>query len=226
MASRQRSRSPNPKDRVTLALLGAMVLVVVASALTIWKLSTLNNTPTWWTQLDNNPNNTEQSGIELENRITTALTRMRPQGQEDWAAAINQDQLNSWLTHRLRDTVHSFSADESAHNTIDQLSDIRIKINTTGITIGARINHANGSTLVWAIINLNTDPQGRFAIEAQRIYIGSTRVPTALASKYLSSDNLGNASVDLGDGRLVRIKAIRPGNQRLEFALRTETKED
>jgi hypothetical protein len=210
-----------PEDRVMLSLIGAMVLVVLACILTLWKLSALNNTPSWWSKLENNPRITQQSGIELENQITTALTRLRPVGEEDWAAAINQDQLNSWLAHRLRDTIRTMTSD----TTIDQFGDIRITINHDELIAGAQFIHAHGSTIVWAVIDLGTDDQGRFIINTRRAYVGSTRVPTAYARKYLTSDNLGKASVDLGDGREVRIRGIRAGDQRLEFALRTQLRD-
>lgn len=199
-----------------------MAVVVLVCTVSLWKLAGINNTPDWWQPLDSNPQITEQSGIELENRITTALTRLRQPGEESWAAAINQDQLNSWLTHRLRETVRSFSANESTGQSINQLGDIQIKILPTGITIGARIIHAHGSTIVWAIIDLGTDTRGRFTINTQRAYIGNARIPAGLVSKYLTSEKLGNASIDLGDGRVVRILGIRAGDQRLELALRTE----
>lgn len=219
--ARKKRHSDAPKDRVLIGLLSAMVLVVLACILTLWKLSTLNNTPSWWSKLENNPHITERSGIELENQITTAMTRLRPVGEEDWAAAINQDQLNSWLAHRLRDTVRTMTN----NTTIDQFGDIRVTINQNGLIAGAQFIHAHGSTIVWAVIDLGTDDQGRFTINTRRAYVGSTRVPAGYARKYLTSDNLGKASVDLGDGRVVRIRGIRAGDQRLEFALRTQLSE-
>lgn len=198
-----------------------MAVAAIAPVFIIWQLSGLDNTPGWWKALDNNPLNTEQSGIELENRITTALTRVRLPEDSDWNAAINQDQLNSWLTHRFRETVHSFTDD----TWIDEIGEVRIAISETGITIGAQLTHAHGSTIIWAIIQLGTDDQNRFTITADRVCIGSARVPKTFASDYLTRDNLGDAKVDLGDGRVVLIRALRTGDQRLEFALRTEASE-
>ena len=227
MPTARKSKSSKPRDRVTLAYLGAMALVVILCILTIWKLNALNNTPTWWTQLDNNPNITNQHGIELENRITTALTRLRAPDKSNWTAAINQDQLNSWLTHRLKDSITSFSKPSTSSNpSLSQLDQVRIAINPKGLTVGTRITHAQGSTILWAIITPGTNDQGHFTIDIHKLVAGTTRIPTRLASTYLNPDQLGSASIDLGDGRIVRIKAIRPGNQRLEFALQTKLKDN
>jgi len=218
MSLRSNRHPDQPRDRVVLGLLITIAVVAIAPILIIWQLSGLDNTPVWWKELDNNALNTQQSGIELENRITTALTRVRSPEDSDWNAAINQDQLNSWLTHRLKDTVHSFTDD----TWIDEIGEIRITLGDTGMTIGAKLNHAHGSTIIWAIIQLGTDDQNRFTITADRVYIGSARVPKTFASKYLTRDNLGDAKVDLGDGRVVLIRALRSGDHRLEFALRTQ----
>ncbi|MBL4808751.1 MAG: hypothetical protein JKY43_01670 [Phycisphaerales bacterium] len=210
--------SDQPRDCVVIGLVVAIITVAIVPLFIIWQLGRLNNTPDWWAALDNNPVNTEQSGIELENRITTALTRVRLSEDADWNAAINQDQLNSWLTHRLKGTIHSFTGD----TWIDELGEIRIALSQAGMTIGAQLRHAHGLTIVWAIIQLGTNDQGRFVVTTDRVYIGSMRVPKALASKYISNENLGDAQVDLGDGRVVFIRALRTGDRRLEFALRTE----
>lgn len=194
-----------------------MIAVVLLCVLTLIQLSKLNNIPDWWSQLDSNPNITEQTGIELENRITSALTRVRPVGEEDWTAAIDQDQLNAWLAHRLRDTLESFQNDAA-----DSIGAVRIDIDQAGLTIGTQLTHSRGSTIVWAVIEPGTDDQDRFTIRTKRAYAGTARIPSSLASRYLTSDRLGKARVDLGDGRVVNIRAIRTGDHRLELALSTQ----
>lgn len=212
------------RDKVVISYIAAMLAVIVLCTLTLFKLSTLNNTPSWWNDIQADTTLSEQSGIELENRITSALTRLRPQGEEDWAAAIDQDQLNSWLKYRLRDTLESFNSDSA--DDLDSIDDIRIQITHDGMTIGTKLTHSRGSTIVWALIEPGTDDQGRFAINTKRAYIGTSRIPTVFANNYLNSDRLGKASVDLGDGRTVHIRGIRTGDRRLEFALRTESTPD
>ena len=221
MKKHPKSTLSKPRDPVVIAIFASMVLVVLLTIFTIIKLNGLNNTPSWWAALDNDPDITEQTGIELENRITSALTRLRPEDNSDWNAAIDQDQLNSWLTHRLADTVRSFS-DE---NWIEEIDTIRTTIDTNTLIVGVRIMHAHGSTTIWATIHLSTNDQGAFDLRTKKLYIGSTRVPARLAKRYINEGNLGKARVDLGDGREVRIRAIRTGDERLEFALRTQPKE-
>ncbi|MBO6512356.1 MAG: hypothetical protein JJ974_00135 [Phycisphaerales bacterium] len=220
MASHRRSSKPR-RDPFVLGIIGAMIGSVVLCLVMLWQIGKLDHRPQWWSVLENNPGHTEQVGIELENRITSALTRVRSDEERDWVAAIDQDQLNSWLTHRLRETISSFDQDAE----VDRLGDIRVKLDPSGITAGAQIRHTHGSTIVWSIFDIGTDTQGRFVIRTRAVYVGGTRVPSRLAARYLTSERLGRASVDLGDGRRVRIRAIRPGEHRLELALRTELAE-
>lgn len=207
-----------PRDPVVVWIIGAMVGSVIVCVVMLWQIGKLGHHPQWWSVLENDPGNTEQVGIELENRITSALTRVRLEGEEDWTAAIDQDQLNSWLAHRLRETITSFDQDAE----VDQLGEIRVKLDPNGITAGAQLRHSHGSTIVWSVFDIATNDEGRFEIRTRRVYVGSARVPAGLAAGYLTSEKLGSASVDLGDGRRVRIRAIRPGDHRLELALRTE----
>lgn len=220
MASPKRSRK-TPRDPVVVGLIGAMIGSVVVCSVTLWQIGKLNHRPRWWSVMDNDPSNTKQVGIELENRITTALTRVRSEGEEDWTAAIDQDQLNSWLAHRLRETISSFDQDAE----VDQLGEIRVRLDPSGITAGAQLRHSHGSTIVWSVFDVSANDAGRFEIRTRRVFVGSARVPAGLAAGYLTSEKLGSASVDLGDGRRVRIRAIRPGDHRLELALRTELSE-
>lgn len=220
MASPKRSRK-TPRDPIVMSIIGAMVASVVVCVVMLWQIGKLDHRPQWWSAMDDNPSNTEQVGIELENRITSALTRVRLEGEEDWTAAIDQDQLNSWLAHRLRETISSFDQDAE----VDQLGEIRVLLDPSGITAGAQLRHAHGSTIVWSVFDVSANDEGRFEIRTRRVFVGGARVPAGLAAGYLASERLGNASVDLGDGRRVRIRAIRPGEHRLELALRTELAE-
>ncbi|MFK7758394.1 MAG: hypothetical protein AB8C13_00430 [Phycisphaerales bacterium] len=219
MSTRSKSRRPASRsDRVTIAFIGAIIAIILLTIVLIWKLSTLNNTPSWWSQSESNTRITEQAGIELENRITSALTRLRPTDQQSWSAAIDQDQLNSWLTHRFEDTVRSFTDDDW----INQINDIRVNITPRGLTIGARFTHTHGSSILWAIVEPDIDTNNNLIIRPRKLYLGTTRIPTTIVSNHLRSNTLGNAKVDLGDGRSVHIQGIRPGEHRLEFALRTQ----
>lgn len=220
MASHRKSKRA-PHDPVVVGIIGAMMGSVVVCSVMLWQIGKLDHRPQWWSVMDNDPSKTEQVGIELENRITTALTRVRSEGEEDWTAAIDQDQLNSWLAHRLRETISSFDQDAE----VDQLGEIRVRLDPNGITAGAQLRHSHGSTIVWSVFDVSANDEGRFEIRTRRVFVGSARVPAGLAAGYLTSEKLGSASVDLGDGRRVRIRAIRPGDHRLELALRTELAE-
>jgi len=154
---------------------------------------------------------------ELENRITRALTRVRG-GEEDWHAAISSENLNAWLVHRLEESVRAHLGDEAWR---DEVGVVRARIEGDALTIGARLEHEHGASIVWARLALGVDERGRFVVEPRRAYIGTTRVPVSFAASRLAPESLGAARLDLGDGREVVIRAIRVGGGRLEFAMRT-----
>ena len=139
-----------------------MVLVVVLCVVSVVQVGRFDSVPRWWSAFDQSKIS-EQAGIELENRITSALTRVRIDGEEDWVAAIDQDQLNSWLAYRLRDTIESF-VDQDAAQTIGE---IRVVLAPTGMTIGTKLDHARGSSIVWAVIEPGTNSDGRFSVPYQ-----------------------------------------------------------
>ncbi len=217
--NRSKSMTPaKPTDRVTVVLLGAMGAALIACVVLIWTISKLDNTPAWWKALDQTQTS-EQAAIELENKITSALTRLRLPEDSNWSVAINQSQLNAWLTHRLKDTLDTFNHTDS----IDQLGDVRMMLSPQGMTIGAQLLHQQGSSIVWVLADLHIDDQNKFAVHIKKARIGTTPIPAKWVSQYITNNQLGNAAINLGDGREVQIKALRTANQRLELALKTQT---
>lgn len=194
------------------------VLVFVLTLVAALQSRGLHASPRWWREAGVEARGREGAGVELENRITRALTRVRAGDGSDWQAAIAGENLNAWLVHRLEESVRAHLGDEAWR---DEVGVVRARIEGDALTIGARLEHEHGASIVWARLALGVDERGRFVVEPRRAYIGTTRVPVSFAASRLAPENLGAARLDLGDGREVVIRAIRVGGGRLEFAMRT-----
>ena len=204
-------------DRFTIVCLCAIALVCVSTIVVLFKLSGLRRAPSWWTDAVIVHVDASESAIKLENRVTSALTRVRE--EPDWNVAIEQENLNAWLAHRLEPTIRTHFGDEAWDGS---LREVRIRLRDDEITCGARIPDRHGSSVVWVRMALLIDKDQRFVARPVEAAIGRTRIPVSWVEGYLGEENLGEARLDLGDGREVLIRAIRARDGRLEFALRTQ----
>jgi len=203
---------------VVLACVGASALVLVVTLAAALQARGLHGTPRWWRDAGIEAQGRDDAGIELENRISRALTRVRAPGDAEWHAAIAGENLNAWLVHRLEGAVRAHLGDDAWR---DEIRVVRAQIDDGALTIGARLAHEHGASIVWARLELGVDEQGRFVVEPRRAYIGTTRVPVSWTASRLAPENLGTARIDLGDGREVVIRGVRISGGRLEFAMRT-----
>lgn len=194
-----------------------MGLVCVATIVVLVGLWGLRRAPSWWEGAMAAQIDAPQDAIALENRMTSALTRVR--AEPDWNVAIGQENLNAWLAHRLESTIQTHLGDDSWDGS---LREVRVRLRDDEITCGARVPHDHGSSVVWVRMELDIDDEGRFVARPVEAAVGRTRIPLAWVEGYLGEENLGEARLDLGDGREVLIRAIRAREKRLEFALRTQ----
>lgn len=194
-----------------------MGLVCVATIVVLVGLWGLERAPSWWESAQVIDPDAPSDAIALENRMTSALTRVRE--DPDWNVAIEQDNLNAWLAHRLESTIRTHLGDDAWDGS---LREVRVRLRDGEITCGARIPHDHGSSVVWVRMELLIDDEARFIARPVEAAVGRTRIPVSWVEGYLGKENLGEARVDLGDGREVLIRAIRARDDRLEFALRTQ----
>jgi len=88
--------APRPR-RITLLILGAALVALVASAIIGWRLAQLR--PAWWPP----PPDLEAAnrvGQQLENAVSATLTDQRPP-DDAWTLAITQEHANAWLAGRM-----------------------------------------------------------------------------------------------------------------------------
>ena len=207
------------RDPVVVACVGAMVLVLALTVFFVVQSSGLRGAPNWWVRAITTEVGSESQATALENRISSAITRVRPESDSEWTAAIEEADLNAWIVHRLRPTVETHLGEGAW---ADEVERVRVVIDSGAVVIGARLAHGHGASVVWARLRVGVTESGLFEADIERAYIGTTRVPVSWARGYLTPEKLGRARIDLGDGREVVIRAVRAGDHRLEFALRTQ----
>jgi hypothetical protein len=158
-------------------------------------------------------------GEAFEQALAAALTRVRPAGEE-WAIAIDPDDINAWLATRLAKWVeHDPALAGLASARSARVASVR------GALVLEDADRAPGG----AVLSLPVEPSlvdGRLRLDIGLARIGRLPVPgaaTALAA--LLRDGLdglaaGPAHIRLGDGRRVELRdiACEPGELRLLFA--------
>lgn len=204
-----------------------MSIVLVLGVSVIVMLAGLDNTPRWWSQLDTQRAD-DASVIEraerIENAITTQLTAVRDADDPRWNAKISDEQANAWVRVRLRDTIVTHMGSDAWDDRVEQML---MRFDDDGITIGARVRHSSGTSIVSAGVVLELDAQGELWAHVRSIRIGTTGIP-GWAVGILGGDelvlnriHLGPGALELGDGRTARLVAIRMRDQWVDIAVET-----
>lgn len=204
-----------------------MSVVFVLGVVVIVMLAGLDNTPRWWAQLDTQRAD-DASVIEraerVENAITTQLTAVRDPDDPRWNAKISDQQANAWVKVRLRETIVTHMGEDAWDDRVEQML---MRFDDDGITLGARVRHRSGTSIVSARVVLELDDQGELWADARSIRVGTTGIP-AWAVGILGGDamefnriHLGPGALELGDGRTARLVAIRVREQWVDVAVET-----
>ena len=195
-----------------------MLLVALLCVFVVVQLAGLNNTPEWW--VNETPDN--ESAVRLENAITTQLTAIRKPGEERWSVALSEDEINAWLSHRLRPTIETHRGDDAWP---DGLGALRVEINDDQLFVGAMIEHSAGRSFAWSDCALSIE-DGELFVRFSTPRVGTTRVPTRVLDRVLTNGTTTSlrASLDLEDGRTARILAVRVHGGRIELVIEIRQK--
>lgn len=212
------------------------VLIVLASVVIV-VVSRLDHTPSWWQQVDTKRADDRddpavvQRAETLENAITTQMTTVRLGDDSRWSVAMEIDDLNAWLGVRLQETIENDQdgADQGRHDRNgwpSWLDRVRVGVDGDRLLIGCRTRSDSGSVVVW----VKSSPEirdGDLWIMIDSLVIGESRVPVGLSAWITGAKlnargyRIGSATINLGDGREVKILAIRVHGGRLELMLET-----
>ena len=204
-----------------------MVLVLTIGIALIAMLSGLDNVPSWWREHDSMRIDDAEvitRAERIENAITTQLTAVRSGDDPRWNTKISDAQANAWIGVRLRDTIETHMG-ASAWD--DRVEKMLMRFDEDAITIGARIRHSAGTSIVSARVILELDEEGVLWADTRSIRVGTTPIPS-WAIGLLGGDEvvggrvrLGPGALELGDGREARLIAIRMRDQWVDVALET-----
>lgn len=209
------------------AAIALIAIVFVLGVVVITMLSGLDNTPRWWMELDTQ--RADDAGVieraeRIENAITTQLTAVRSQDEPRWNTKISDEQANAWIMVRLRDTIETHMGSDAWDDRVERML---MRFEEDGITIGARVRHNSGTSIVSARVTLELDEQGDLWADARSIRIGTTGIPSWVVSLLGGGDllpdriHLGPGALELGDGRMARLIAIRVRDQWVDVAVET-----
>lgn len=200
------------------AIIAAMVLVALACVFVVIQLAGLNDTPAWWVHETND----RESAVRLENAITTQLTAVRQPGDERWSVAISEPEINAWLAHRLRPTIETHQGPDAWPA---GLGSVRVDINGGRLLVGAMIEHSTGRSFAWSDCTLAIEGDD-LLVRFSTPRIGTTRVPTRVLGRVLTNGTTTRvrAMLDLEDGRVARILAVRVHADRVELVIETARK--
>ena len=214
-------------DHVITLAAGVCAAIVVVGILLIVAVGRLSNVPSWWQQADRVralDEATIRQAEQLENAITTQLTMVRDTDNPHWSVAINPEQANAWLAVRLKETIVTHQGEDAWPSEIEQ---VRIGIENDQLIIGVRTVSASGSVIVWAKLRLTIDVRGDLYVRVYSAHAGKTRLPVRVIGFIGSSRHsasvfrVGSGILELGDGRVAQLMALRVNNGRLELAMQT-----
>lgn len=218
-------------DHAIALAISSSALLVVFGIVLILKVSQLDHVPSWWERADSidaQRSSTIEQAEQLENAITTQLTMVRDTQKPQWSVAINQDQANAWLAHRLIDTIVTHQGEGAWPSEIGR---VRIGIVNDQLIIGARTSSRSGSVIVWAKLTLELDDQGDLWARMYSIHAGTTKLPLRTLGVFkitklgASRFRIGSGELELGDGRVSQLIALRVLNERLEVVMETRVQD-
>lgn len=206
-----------------------MSLTVIIGSVVIYMLSGLDEVPRWWHERDA-MNVADATIIEraerIENAITTQLTAVRDPENPRWNAKVSDEQANAWIGVRLRDTVITHMGEDAWDNRVERML---MRFEDEGITIGARVRHGSGTSIVSARARLSIDEDGDLYANIDAVRVGTTPIPSWVIRVLGEGDlepgrvRLGPGALELGDGRVANLIAIRTRDQWVDVAVETVT---
>jgi len=124
----------------------------------------------------------------------------------------------------LRETIITHMGEDAWDGRVERML---MRFEEDGITIGARVRHNSGASIVSARARLMLDEQGDLYARIGSIRIGTTPIPSWVVSLLGQGDvrpgrmRLGPGALELGDGRVARLVAIRTRDQWVDVAVET-----
>lgn len=222
-------------------VLGALLLVACITLAAVVALSLSGQAPAWWRTVRPNDPRTRQTAIAIENGLWNALYERREPGQERWHVWVGAGDANAWLNTTMRDWVAS---QWELVGWPPELEEVQVEFMDGLIAIGLRVRTPDGVRYISAVVEPIIDQDGALWMPARTVSLGRLTLPAGVLLNHLRRNQeqyvppalltlpetqaifaalegkaplVDDASQSLGDGRRVRLIALRPLGARLEL---------
>lgn len=222
-------------------VIGALSLVAVLTLAVVIAYSLVEQAPAWWRTVRTEDPRTEQTAVAIENGLWNALYQRREPGAERWHVWISAQDSNAWLNTTMRDWVAS---QWELVGWPKELEQVQVEFMDGYIAIGLRVRMPDGVRYVSAVVEPIIDEDGALWLPARTVSVGRLTLPAGVLLDYVRRNQdeyvppalltlpeteaiflalegkaplIENASQSLGDGRRVRMIAMRPVGARLEL---------
>ena len=229
--------STTTKKRALIALTTAGVLV---AALAAWLFIASRARPLWWIDAASLPPDSAERSAALERGATTALHTVRDDDEDPWGVAMDQDDANAWLRHRLGPWLANRGIPAPPFEPL-------VAFRPDELRLGLRMEPRR---IMWAVFDVSFDdgagaPGAESSLRLSLRETGVGRVPVprvfvrrvgepALRSafgQWVRFEDAGDIvlrmpGLGLADGRAVRIVGIELEDRRVVFRCITERAAD
>lgn len=232
MAVRSVSISPQVAARLIVVALLVLIGVGTLAALGAYQLSA--TAPAWWRTVDATDPATVALAERTEQAVASALHRKRELG-EPWTVAISAPQANAWMNVMLPRWLANRDVERPAWT-----SEVQLHFEDGHIAAGAMVTDARGRE---RYVTLQAEPivdsGGAVWLRPAGATVGRLQAPLrwtfeelerratpetgALVAGLMGREPVApEASVELGDGRIVRVVGARVREGRLLVTCVTE----
>ncbi|MEQ8844231.1 MAG: hypothetical protein RIB58_05195 [Phycisphaerales bacterium] len=222
-------------------VIGALSLVAFLTLAGLVAFSLAEQAPTWWRTVRLEDPQTRQTAVAIENGLWNAIYEQRPPDDERWHAWLGAHDANAWLNTTMRDWVAS---QWELVGWPEELKEVQVEFMDGLIAVGLLVQTPEGERYVSAVVEPIVDSQGALWMPARTVSLGRLTLPASVLLEYLRQNQeqyvppalltlpetqaffaalegkaplIDNASQSLGDGRRVRLIALRPIGARLEL---------
>lgn len=242
--------SPAPRPALRRArrwLIGVgIALVLLASGALVVSLGMARMAPDWWRTIRPADPETVEAAEAIENDLANVIYAARADGKDVWGVALRAPDANAWLNTRFEQWLANADAE---FDWPDEVRDLQVEFDEGLVHVGVRVVQGERSQVLSASLRPSVDEQGRLWVSVDSMHVGRLPIPSGwvvhraaefwpevLPARLLEDPATGQIlealagraplepepTVNLGDGRRVRLLDLRPEQGRLRITCRTE----
>lgn len=239
---------PSPKLRAARRwLVGVGVaLVLIASLLWLWATSLTRMAPGWWRSVHADDPEIRRLGEAVENDLVNRAYEVRPGEAEPWTVGLRASDANAWLNTRLGRWL---SNQDDGFRWPDEVRNVQVEFADGRVHLGVEVDSRERTHVLTATFRPEVGADGALWMRAEGVSVGRLPLPADWVLRQADpelSDSIPpgllqhpdarrlltalrgdgplepNPTIDLGDGRRVRLVAIETDASTLRLTCLTE----